>query len=456
MAKNTEKFISIVAAEHCSTYGQDLSAWATDTSRYSRIPWRVIKPKTAPEIASILKLCHREDIPVVARGAGTGTTGGAVPAANGVVIDLSRMNRIIAIDSRERVGIVEPMVINDSFRQAAALHGLYYPPDPASLKTSSLGGNAAENSGGLHCVKYGVTRDFVLGLEFVTMTGHIIQSGYFSGGYDSDLDLTPLLIGSEGTLGIITKLALKLIPKPGYDALSLVRFHSLRQAAGTISDIVGAGVIPSTLEFMDAATLEAVFVYCGGNRPEQIEAVLLIEVDGHSPRAVQEQQRKIELICRRHQARSIESALSGEEKERLWELRRNVSPSLKSISTIKINEDVVVLRSRIPALVERVVAIAGKYRLNIVSFGHAGDGNVHVNIMTDEDNPAEFARVEPAVTEIFRAALELDGSISGEHGIGLAKKKWLPLQLSPPLIQLHKRLKKAFDSRNLMNPGKIF
>lgn len=448
---------TIVGNAHVlSTSPEQRITYGSDNSRYKGTPDRVVLPGSAKEVAAVLGLCHTAAVPVFTRGAGTGTTGGAIPTGPGLVLDLSRLNRILGLDPVRRVAVVEPMVINDDLRQAARPYGLTYPPDPASLTTSSLGGNVAENAGGLHCVKYGVTRDFVLGLEIVTADGDIVRTGYFGPSGDSMIDLTPLLVSSEGTLAVMTRLALRLSPIIPFRAVVQVQFASLSQATRTVSAIIRAGLVPSTLEFMDAATLDAIYAHMGGQRSPDVNAVLLIEVDGEYEAAVARQLERVQMICREHGAIAIEPAHTAAEQERLWELRRNVSPALKAIAPTKINEDVVVPRSRIPDLVERVTAIAAHFQLKIVCFGHAGDGNVHVNIMTDDRDTAEFARAEQAVDAVFQATLELGGVISGEHGIGLAKKEWFPRQQPPSVVGLHRRLKRAFDPDNVMNPGKIF
>ena len=449
-----KNFSQIVGERNCTVGKEALTEFSTDTSRFTQAPVIVARPGNTQEIAEIVRFCRREGLPIVARGAGTGTTGGAVPCNNGVVMDLSRLNRILDIDPRRRIAVVEPAVLNDDLRRAAEKSNLTYPPDPASSDKSTLGGNVAENAGGLHCVKYGVTRDFLLGSEVMTMAGEIIRTGELHAGrQDIDIDLTPLWSASEGTLVVFTKLALKLIPCVSQFVLLLVRFGSLEQAAETVSDIIRARVMPSALEFMDEGTLDALSSYTGEPRRSDVGALLLIELDGAYERQVAEQKREVIEICKRQRSISIESATDPAQQEKLWRARRNVSPSLKAIAPIKINEDVVTPRSKIPELVNRIKEIGSFYQLRIVTFGHAGDGNVHVNIMIQE---SEYSRAKKAADQIFQAAIDLNGVISGEHGIGLAKKnRWMQDQ-SEPVLTLHRNIKQALDPDWLLNPGKIF
>jgi glycolate oxidase len=446
----------IVGRDQCFFNIEERLTHASDASSFRELPKAVIRPQNTAQVAEILRVCHRNRIPVVFRGSGTGYTGGAVPPQGGFVIDMGCLNRILEIDTHLRIGIVEPMVINAEFQAEAKKYNLFYPPDPASLKSASLGGNVAENSGGPRCVKYGVTRDYVRGLEFVTMEGSIVQTGCLADHFDDITDLTALLISSEGTLGGITKLALSLAPLPKHTALILGLFGSMAQAAAVIADMVQTGVTPSAMEFMDAATLQAVSTYSGRHFSEDVQAVVLFEVDGVTEAETYVQYEKVVEVCQKQQAIGIQIADTFAEKERLWEIRRNISPALRTISPKKINEDVTVPRSKIPVLVGRIVEIARKYQVKIVTFGHAGDGNIHVNIMTDEIKTQEFQRAQKAVDAVFNATIEESGVLSGEHGIGLAKKKWIPLQLSKENQTWQKRLKKAFDPGDLMNPGKIF
>ncbi len=448
----------LIGSENCLTDVTETTAFSTDHSAFACCPAIVLRPTAVRQIPELLKLCRDWQIPVTVRAAGTGTTGGAVPLKNGALLDLSQIPPDIKMDPAGRLAWVSPTVLNESLKSIAATFGLYYPPDPASQKISTLGGNVAENAGGLHCVKYGVTRDFVAGLEFVTMSGDCIQTGVLTA-TDDEIDLTPLLISSEGTLGVITRLALRLIPLPKANALTLAGFTTIDAAAQTVSRIIAAQMQPAALELLDTNSLAALQAHNKEQAawlPPNLNALLLIEIDGDTAAEIAHQQRQIRQILDHTAPVYQRQAVEPDECRILWDLRRALSPALKTLAPTKINEDVVVPRRHIPALLIEIARIATEFNVLIANFGHAGDGNIHVNVMTNAANPQDYARAGQAVDAIFKNVIALDGAISGEHGIGLAKKKWLPLQLTPAQIALQKRIKSAFDPADLLNPDKIF
>ena len=381
-------------------------------------------------------------------------TAGAVALKDSVILSLEAMPRILEIDEKNLVAVVEPGVINSHLQAELEPKGLFYPPDPASMDFCTIGGNVAENAGGPRALKYGVTRDYVLGLEIVLPDGRVLATGVRTYKGVVGYDLTRLIVGSEGTLAIITKVFLKLLPCPEEVITLLCAFPELNGAAVAASKITMSGIIPRTLEFMDSGAINAVENYKPVGLPMNTEALLLIEVDG--PRSsVAESAEKIASICSSLGA-DVKAADDVFSKQRLWEARRAVSPALYRISPTKINEDIVVPRSKIPDMLSFLKEIGIKYNLKIVNFGHAGDGNIHVNIMTDKNNKDEYQRAERSVKDIFEAALKLGGTISGEHGVGLTKSKYLGMEISPVGIRLMKEIKKVFDPKGILNPGKIF
>ncbi|GAB7386886.1 glycolate oxidase subunit GlcD [Bacillaceae bacterium] len=437
------------------TEESDLASYSYDASFGAYMPDIVVQPLSAQEVAQIVKLANRERIPVYPRGHATCLSGGPLPVKGGIVLDMSKMNQKLIIDPENLIAIVSPGVLTSAIHEAAEKHGLMYPPDPSSSHVSTIGGNLAENSGGPRGLKYGVTKDYVIGLEVVTPEGEIIRTGGRTVKNVTGYDLTKLIVGSEGTLGVITEAILRLLPKPPASETLMAIFDDLVASGKAISKVLSSGILPSKMELMDQASIVAVENYQPCNLPVDAEAILLVEVDGH-PNAVKEEIRQVAAFCREVGAREIRYAETPAERAELWKARKLVSPAIAKIKPTKISEDATVPRSQIPAMFERLKEIREKYGVHLVVFGHAGDGNLHPNIVADKRDKDEMRRVEQAVEEIFRAAIELGGTLSGEHGIGTMKAPFMEMELGPVGLEMMKRIKRAWDPNNIMNPGKIF
>ncbi len=425
------------------------------TPNFQSLPDAVISPRNTGEVSEIVKVCSEYSIPIVPRGSGTNLCAGTCPTEGGLVILFKHMNRILDLDEENLAITVQPgLVTLDLIREAEA-KGLFYPPDPSSMKISTIGGNINENSGGLRGLKYGVTRDYVMGLEVVLANGDVIRTGGKLAKDVAGYDFTRLFTGSEGTLGIITEATLKLIPMPETKKTMLALYQDLEAAAKTVSKIIANKIIPATLEFLDQPTLEVVEEFAQIGLPTDVKAVLLIEQDG--PREVVERDMaKMENICREESAVSVQVAKTASEAEALTAARRAALSALARLKPTTILEDATVPRSEIANMVRSINEIASKYDLKICTFGHAGDGNLHPTCPTDARNKEEMERVENAFAEIFAKAIELGGTITGEHGVGVMKATYLELKLGSEGIAAMQAVKAALDPKNIMNPGKIF
>ena len=446
----------LLGRDYFSARTEDLVLYGSDGTNQPHLrPDAVARPGTTAEVARIVNLAREYQFPIIPRGAGSGLTGGALPVNGGLVVAMTRFNRILEIDSGNLVALVEPGVVTAEFQAAAQKKGLMYPPDPASREFSTLGGNAAENAGGTRAVKYGVTRDYVLGLEAVLGTGEIITAGVRTSKGVVGYDLTRLLVGSEGTLGIITRLTLRLVPEPEAKETIVAYFPDMSTAARTVGAITAAKVVPATLEFMDQATINCAEDYLNQGLDRNAGSLLLIETDGRAEQALAEAEMAV-AICLENGATSVKRAENAAAAENMWRARRALSPAMFQVASGKANEDIVVPRSRIPEMLDKISLLAINHQLRIICYGHAGDGNIHVNVMFDKDDPEQVARADRAVRDIFTVTLELDGTISGEHGIGTTKKAFIQSEISPESMALMKRIKTAFDPDGIMNPGKIF
>jgi glycolate oxidase/D-lactate dehydrogenase len=417
------------------------------------VPSAVVFPENHDDVVKLVRICYQEGIPMFPRGAGSGLTGGAVPTKeNGVVVSFERMNRF-KVDENNTTAEVEPGVITAQFQEHVEKLGLFYPPDPSSFKYSTIGGNIAENAGGPRCLKYGVTREYVLGLTVVVKDGDVLKLGNPVIKDVAGYDLTKLFVGSEGTLGLITSSNLKLIPKPKARATALALFENLEHVGRAVTKIMTSGIFPSALEFMDRDAIKAVEDFKPVGLPRDVEALLLIEVDG-SPQSVREDINQIKGLLEPMGIR-VKTAESKKEEERLWMARKSLGPALGNLKSGKINEDIVFPRIYLSEAIPKLRQIAEKYHLLMVIFGHIGDGNLHVNLLYDKQNREEEEKAERAVDEVFELALSYHGSITGEHGVGLTKKKFLKWQFGDIGYELLKGIKLLFDPKNLFNPGKM-
>jgi glycolate oxidase len=445
-----------VGPVHVKLDAETRDRYGADSLKQTHPPDVVVLPGSTSEVAAIAEMCDRARVPLVVRGGGTGYTGGAVPTEGGVVLSLERMNRILEVDEASLLAVVEPNVITGDLQDAVERMGLFYPPDPASLRESVIGGNVAEGAGGPRAFKYGTTRNYVLGLEAVLAGGEIIRTGSKAVKNVVGYDLTRLIVGSEGTLAIVTQVVVRLIPKPPSHATLRATFDGVEDAVDAVGAILRARVVPAAIELVDADCLDAVTRYLGESlAPAGTAALLLIEVDGF-PEAVSAEAHLVEETCRASGATEVLRARSAEDRESLWRVRRELSPALKTISTVKLNNDVVVPKGRLPELFDLVHQLRREQRLRISCFGHAGDGNIHVNIMVEPGDADGLARARAAVLLLFEGVVALEGSISGEHGIGFTKAPYIGIELGPGELALMKRIKQAFDPHGILNPGKIF
>ena len=445
----------IVGAEHVLVDPDKVEPYAQDAVKEKFPPEAVVLPKTTEEIAAILKLANERRFPVTARGGGVGYTGGAVPVEGGIVIGTDRMNHIREINADDLYVVTEPGVTTYALQQAVEAYGLFYPPDPSSYKDSFIGGNIAENAGGIRSAKYGVTKHYVIGLEVVTPTGEIIRTGGRTSKNIVGFDLTGLICGSEGMLGIITEATLRLLPLPEATRTVRATFHTMREACACVPRFTRARVTPVACEVLDHNAIRAVESEFAFGIGAEAGALLLVAVDG-SPDEVERTARVVEEVVRAGGAYDVIRSETRAEEDRLWDVRRAMSPAIRKFGTLKFNEDVVVPRSRVPELIERVVEIGRRYETFVVNFGHLGDGNIHVNFMCDREDPEAVRRARAAVGETFALAVSLGGTISGEHGIGYVKAPYLVMALGATTIATMKRIKQSLDPNGVLNPGKMF
>jgi len=452
-----QRLSEIVGAEYFRDDTETRVSYSYDaTPMLQSLPDGVVFPGSTAEVSAILALANEHRIPIVGRGAGSNLCGGTVPDQGGLVLVMNRMNKLLEIDTENLTATVQPGLNTKAFHEAVEAKGLFYPPDPSSMVISTIGGNIMENSGGLRGLKYGTTKDYVLGLEAVLPNGDIIRTGGKLYKDVAGYDLTKLLVGSEGTLAIITEATMKLIPAPRYRRTMLAMYRDIHAAARTVSSIVGNRIIPVTLEFIDNPTLRVVEAYNKIGLPTDMEAILLIEQDGTEESVVLKDMEAIQRICREEGAAEVKFAKNDEEAAQLMKARRSALSTIARIRPTTILEDATVPRSKIAEMVLAINAIAKKYEIEICTFGHAGDGNLHPTVATDARNAEEIHRVEQAFEEIFEAAIQLGGTITGEHGVGTVKAPYLEWKVGESGIRLLKAVKQAFDPNNIMNPGKMF
>jgi len=432
----------------------DRTTYAYDATWGEALPGVVVLPQSTEDVVATLKIANRERVPVVPRGAASGLSGGAVPAVDGICLSLTRMNQILEISSDELIAVVQPGVVNMDLQEALADFGLFFPPDPASWYMATLGGNVAENAGGPRCLKYGVTKDFVLGLEVVLADGRVMRTGGRTIKNVAGYDLTSLFIGSEGTLGVVTEIIVKLLPKPAAKTTVMGVFDEIEQACDAVNRVITSGVLPLTTEIMDGDCIEAVQRQMDYGLPSDVDAVLLIDVEGW-PESLERESAIVTQACQAAGAREVRRARDEGEAEQLWAGRRAISAALSNLGD-KLGEDIAVPRSKIPEMVRRIRAIGKKYELPTPVFGHIGDGNLHPYLICDRTDTEMMERVRKAAGEIFAAAIELGGTLTGEHGIGLAKRDYLDKALHPLAREQMLAIKRVLDPNNILNPGKVF
>ena len=451
-----EKLRNVGGAENVLTSKEDLIPYAFDgTAAMKEMPGCVVFAVSTDEVSAVLKLANDSGTPVVTRGSGTGLSGGSVPSGDCIVLCTVKMEKILEVDSANLTMTAEPGVTTIQIAEAAEKAGLFYPPDPGSMKISTIGGNVAENSGGLRGLKYGVTRNYVMGMEVVLPDGEVMWLGNKCVKDVAGFSLKDVMIGSEGALGVITKVLLKLIPKPAAKKTMVATFDAMDAAAQTVSDIIAAQIIPCTLEFLDRTTIHCVEDFAKVGLPLDCEALLLMETDGH-PAAVAEEASKMEELAKANGAMEVRVAKDAAEATQLATARRSAFSALARLAPTIILEDATVPRSELAHMIRFVAEVAKKHELKIGTFGHMGDGNLHPTFLTDERNTDEMRRVHEAFTEIFDEAIRLGGTITGEHGIGLAKKEFLPKFAGAAQMRVMRELRKALDPKGILNPGKMF
>jgi len=452
-----DQLVKIVGKKHVLHTPEDLAVYSYDGTFAEGLPDVVVLPASTEEVSQVVKVAAENQVPIIARGMASGLAAGSIPVTSGgIVVSLTRMNKILEIDTENATVRAEAGVITAILQAEVEKTGLFYPPDPSSIKHSTIGGNIACNAGGPRCLKYGVTGDYVLGLKVVLADGQVLETGGKPIKDVTGYDLKSLFTGSEGTLGIITEALLRLVAKPRYAKTALAEFASLDDASRTVNAILLAGIVPATLELMDQTALICIeeAMHLGLNT--DLGASLIIETDGTDEQTVLSEIEACARICEETGAQTVKMAKNETERASLWKARRSISPALARRSPNKLGEDITVPRSAIPEVVKRLRGISAKYGLQIVIFGHAGDGNLHPNILFDKRDPEQWKAVEQMVAEIFGAALSVGGTLSGEHGVGVLKRPYLEKALGPISIAVQRSIKQALDPQNIFNPGKIF
>jgi len=450
-----DKLASIVGAQYVLASDEDRLCYAYDGQRVECVPDAVVRPVNAEQISEVLILANQERFPVVPRGAGTGLSGGSVASNGGIVLDLTRMDRVIEVDPANQHMVVEPGVITAEIVSRAEKVGLLYPPDPGSVKVSTIGGNVAENAGGLRAGKYGVTRNYLMRIEAIAPTGERFASGAKTRKCVAGYDLVSLLCGSEGTLGVITEITLRLVPLPKHRKTMTASFSSAAAAGQAVSNIIAAGLVPGTLEIIDNFTLRVIEDYAHLGLPVDAGALLLAEFDGLVECAVEEEGRLGMHALTESGASAIQLADDADERERIWQARRVALAALSRAKPTSILEDITVPLPKLAEMIQKVESIGRANDVSVGTFGHAGDGNLHPTILTDERDEEEMKRVEVAIGQLFEAALELGGTLSGEHGIGFCKAPFLVQELGKGSVEIMRRIKRALDPNNILNPGKF-
>lgn len=450
-----KEFAAIVGEENVLASEAERHAYSYDAAVLEpKVPSLVVRPLSGEQLGQVVKLCNDNGLPLTVRGAGTNLSGGTIPKPGGVVVLTNSMSKILEINKEDLYARCEPGVVTAKFAAAVAKEGLFYPPDPGSQAVSTLGGNVAENAGGLRGLKYGVTKDYLMGLTFFDVNGELVKSGSRTVKCVTGYNLPGLMTASEGTLGVFNELIFKLVPPPAAAKSMLAVYDDIQAASRTVSAIIASKIVPATLELMDNFTIRTVENFRKAGLPVDAEALLLIEVDGH-PAQVEEDAQKVEKICREHKAKSVDVAKDAAQRDNIWQARRDALPALAKLRPTCVLEDATVPRSKVPAMMEALNKIAKDFNLTIGTFGHAGDGNLHPTILTDKREKKEWERVEKAIDAIFDAALSMGGTLSGEHGIGMAKSKYMEQETSRATIAYYRALKKAVDPKGILNPGKI-
>ncbi|MBF0202115.1 MAG: FAD-binding protein [Desulfamplus sp.] len=456
MEKLIDELRNIVGMENLLTQREDMITYSYDAAVLDPVvPAAAVMPENSQELGQIVSLCSRTRTPLTVRGAGTNLSGGTIPSGeSGIVVLTGKMNRILEINEADMYAVVQPGVVTAALAAEVEKRGLFYPPDPGSQAVSTIGGNVAENAGGLRGLKYGVTKDYVMGISFFDAMGEHVKSGSRTVKCATGYNLSGLMVGSEGTLGVMDEIILKLIPLPRARKSMVAVYGSIEKASETVAAIIANKIVPATLEILDNFTIRAVEAYSRAGLPVDAGALLLIEVDGH-PGQVEDEGTEVEALCRKLGAESIKVATDDSERDKIWAARRSALSALAKLKPTLVLEDATVPRSKIPDMVRELQKIAAKYKIDIGTFGHAGDGNLHPTILTDKRNKEEWHRVESAIEEIFDTALALGGTLSGEHGTGLAKAPFLEKETGMSSIIFSRRLRKAMDPHGILNPGKI-